>query len=108
MTKSPPLKRPAESDVQMAIAIEGRPNPLEDPEMSEVSPDPGSLDLPDSLDSRQAPAAGAARRRSVLESCYGSRFQPGRRRVHGSGAAEWCKSSCEFFGHPCGAIGMMS
>ena len=36
-----------EPDVDLAIAaIEGRPNPLDDPEMAKVHPDRTSLDLP--------------------------------------------------------------
>jgi hypothetical protein len=40
-------KKSRMTDVELALAaIEGRPNPLDDPEMAEVNPDPTSLDLP--------------------------------------------------------------
>jgi hypothetical protein len=46
--RKPQRKIPIRSVVRMAIAtVEGRPNPLDDPEMAKVNPHPGSLDLPD-------------------------------------------------------------
>jgi len=41
-------KERIDSDVALALeAIEGRPNPLDDPEMNKVDPDLSSLDLPE-------------------------------------------------------------
>jgi hypothetical protein len=45
---SPKLKRSMRTDVNLAIAaVEGRPNPLDDADLTKVNPDRTSLDLPD-------------------------------------------------------------
>ncbi len=57
-------RKPEQSAVDLAIAaIEGRPNPLDDPEMAKVSPDRTSLDLPDE---RGRPVGEVRRRNSAI------------------------------------------
>ena len=63
--RNPQPREPVESAVEMAIAAveeSPRPSPL-DQDMSEVDPDPTSLDLvfPDNRDNRHAAETGAAR-----------------------------------------------
>lgn len=48
VAKNQRCKKAEQSAIEMALAaIEGRPNPLDDPELRKVSPDPTSLDMPE-------------------------------------------------------------
>ena len=118
MARNTQPRKPVESAVEMAIAAmedSPRPSPL-DQDMSAVDPSPTSLDLvlPANLDNRHAPSAGPKgspcdgriARRPDPESRGRSRFQPGCRRVHGSGATGWCRRFHESVDHICGAIWM--
>ncbi len=72
-------KKGQESAVALAIAaVEGRPNPLDDPEMAKVNPHPGSLDLPDgdgpAVGRLHSHAHGSRRSTGVCPEC-GSRLK---------------------------------
>lgn len=82
-TRRPKLRKPNECAVELAIAaIEGRPNPLDDPEMVKVHPDRTSLDLP----GQGSPVTGAARSdahgfRSSTDACPRCGFPLNERRT---------------------------